>query len=313
MILLRYVLLLIFFRHCVCSHYDHGDQLSGSVLDKDKLQQVNLNKEQSSNQDSSLYDKDLSRNHEIKENVARYNEQDKSREGFDKDKHTSGYTEISKESDNSFQKHGTGYYKKGFHNAGFSNSYHKDEAGNKTSFYEDSDDEKGHKSFDKNDDSYEKNLKDRFRDGLHDASFKESNKAEHGNYDNGQRYDDSRARYDQYQNNQRYNGERKYFHDDVGRHDDRYRHHLRDYGYQYHNPYLYQNYRFNVQPKYYYENPNHNGVLKHHRDYYPYFLNRKIYYPYDDYIGGLYTNHYGVDIKNNRYWNGHPPYYHDRY
>ncbi|KAI4480279.1 hypothetical protein M0804_010277 [Polistes exclamans] len=305
MIFIRNVLLLlIFIRHCVCSYYDPG-----SNLEKDKLQQVHLNKEQSSKQDSSLYDKDLSANHEKKENVARYNEQDKSREGFDKDRHSSGRVEITKESDNSFQKHGNGYYKKGFHNTGFSNSYHKDEAGNKTNFYEDSHDEKGHKSYDKNNDFYENNLKDHFRDGLHDASFKEKNKAEHRNYDNGQRYDDLRARYDEFQNNHRYDDGRKYFHDDVGRYDDRNRHyHLRDYDYYQRNPYLYQNYRFNIHPKYYYENPNHIGILRHYRGYYPYFLNRKFYYPYEDYYGGLYSNHYDIDLKNNR----HLPY-HGRY
>ncbi|XP_015175069.1 PREDICTED: uncharacterized protein LOC107065609 isoform X2 [Polistes dominula] len=288
MIFVRNVLLLIFIRHCVCSYYDVGDQLSISGLEKD-----------------------LSTNHEKKENVAHYNEQDKSREGFDKDRHSSGHVEITKESDNSFQKHGTGYYKKGFHNTGFSNSYHKDEAGNKTSFYEDSDDEKGHKSFDKNGDYYENNLKDHFRDGLHNASFKEKNKAKHGNYDNGQRYDDLRARYDEFQNNRRYDDERKYFHDDVGRYDDRNRHYLRDYDYK-HNPYFYQNYRFNIHPKYYYENPNHIGILRHYRNYYPYFLNRKIYYPYEDYFDGLYSRHYDIDLKNNRFWNGHSPY-HGRY
>lgn len=192
MTFLRNVLLLIFVRCCVCFHYEPGgisdSLLSGSSLEEDELGRVNFNKKRHSNQDRSLYDKDLLTNHERKENAARYGEQDKERSGFDKDQHSSGHTEISNESDNSYHNHGISYYKKGYHNTGFSNNYHKDESSNKTSFYEDSDDEKGHRAFNKNGGSYENNLQDTFRDGVYDASFRERNKAEHGNYDNDQRY-----------------------------------------------------------------------------------------------------------------------------
>ncbi|XP_035722873.1 probable serine/threonine-protein kinase clkA [Vespa mandarinia] len=320
MIFVRNVLLLIIVRYCVCFYYEPGgisdSLLFGSNLEKDKLERVNFYKERYGNQDRSLYDKDLSTNHERNENAARYNEQDKERGGFNKDQHSSGHTEISNESDNSYHRHGTSYYKKGYHNIGFSNNYHKDESGNKTSFYEDSDDEKGHRAFDKNAASYENNLEDIFRDGTHDASFRERNKAEHGNYDNGQRYVDSRARYDQFQNNQRYDDERKYLHDDVGRYYDRNRDHFRDYGYQYY-PYgyddgyasshFYQNYHVDTQPRRYPVDPYLLEYLRDHR-YIPNYHNRRIYYPNEEYYDNTYRNRYYNINFNNRFGNRYLPY-----
>ncbi|KAK2584725.1 hypothetical protein KPH14_007058 [Odynerus spinipes] len=317
----RNVLLLALVRLVVCFHYEPGDisdsLLSGSILEQDKSEQVNFNKELSDNQDNSnKYDKGESTNHERKQDSARYDELDKTSEGFDKDKHTSGHTEILNEADNSFESHGTGNHKKGYHKTGFSNNYHKDESGNKTSFYEDSDDAKGHSSFDKNGGSYGKNLLDSFKDGIHDASFRERNRAEKGDYDNGRRYDDSRGHYEQYRNNHRYDDGRKYFHDDIGQRYDRNRDHFRDYNYRNY-PYAfdngfvssrsYHNYQVDAQPKFHSGSPYVSEYLRNYR-YFPDYRDRRIYYPDDVYYDDAYrARYYNTNYRDNRFGNRYLP------
>ena len=100
-----------------------------------------------------------------------------------------------------------GGHRKGHHSSGFKNSYYKDESGNKSRFFDDSNDQSGHYLYDS-------------RNG----GFRDSNADKyHGNYDDGAYQDTARAKQDKFGNSAGYDNSRgykgRYAHDDY--HDDK--------------------------------------------------------------------------------------------
>lgn len=143
-----------------------------------------FNEEKKNKEGSSIYNKEQLGFNERKRDEKRYGNQDTARKGHDKGRHSLGDSKVVDHEKNSFEQHGSGYYKKGHHRTGFSNNYHKDESGNNSSFYEDSDDEGGHRSSGNTDGYYGQKLQNSFRDGSRDASYFEKDKAQRGLYDN---------------------------------------------------------------------------------------------------------------------------------
>ncbi|KAG7198430.1 hypothetical protein KM043_005816 [Ampulex compressa] len=128
--------------------------------------------------------------------------------GYDRGRHNLGQSEAVDQGKNSLEERGSGYYKKGHHRTGFSNNYHRDESGNNSSFYEDSDDERGHRSSENSGRYYGQKSRDSFRDGLRDALFAGRDTTRRGIYDNDEKYFDRRGYFDR-QDDSRYNDDRR--------------------------------------------------------------------------------------------------------
>ncbi|XP_078048757.1 uncharacterized protein LOC144476065 [Augochlora pura] len=205
----------------------HGENQSGSSL-RDILQKkidstrVILDDEKTSKGDSFGRNRGQLGFNERKQDERRYDEQDTKQKGHDKGRHSLGESEAIDQGKNAFERHGSGYYKKGYHRTGFTNNYHKDESGNNSSFYEDSDDEGGHRSSRNNGVYYGQKSRDSFRDGARDASYAEKDRALQGLYDNKQNYQDYRDHAGGYQRDRFQDDRRNYLQDEAGRYFDRY-------------------------------------------------------------------------------------------
>ncbi|XP_034239390.1 glycine-rich cell wall structural protein 1.8-like [Thrips palmi] len=86
-----------------------------------------------------------------------------------------------------------GNHRKGFKNAGFRNTYHKDESANSTSFFDDLNDEGGHKAFDQTGNSYVDQGANKNRGDFNNAAFVHDGAGKQGGYDGGTVYQDVRA------------------------------------------------------------------------------------------------------------------------
>ncbi|XP_076640708.1 uncharacterized protein LOC143352265 [Halictus rubicundus] len=158
---------------------------------------------------------------ERKQDERRYDEQDTEQKGHDKGRHSLGESEAIDQGRNAFERHGSGYYKKGHHRTGFTNNYHKDESGNNSSFYEDSDDEGGHKSTGNNGVYYGQKSRDSFRDGARDAAYTGRDRGLQGLYDNRQNYHNYQDHTGGYHRDRFKDDRRNYLQDDAGHHFDR--------------------------------------------------------------------------------------------
>lgn len=164
-----------------------GSSLADSVERKIDSDRVIFDDEKRSKEGNAVRNSGQLGFNERKQSEQRYEDQDRARKGHDKGRHSSDVSEAIDEGRNSFERHDGGYYKKGYHRTGFSNNYHKDESGNNSSFYEDSDDEKGHRSSGNNGGYYGQKSRDSFRDGEHDLSYTEHDRAQQKMYDNRQK------------------------------------------------------------------------------------------------------------------------------
>ena len=188
---ISYIVFFFFVQCSFCTSDLHAVQnneqsrsLSDVVQKNIDAEHAIFNEEKKNKEGSSIYNKEQLGFNERKRDEKRYGNQDTARKGHDKGRHSLGDSKVVDHEKNSFEQHGSGYYKKGHHRTGFSNNYHKDESGNNSSFYEDSDDEGGHRSSGNTDGYYGQKLQNSFRDGSRDASYFEKDKAQRGLYDN---------------------------------------------------------------------------------------------------------------------------------
>ncbi|KAE8747480.1 hypothetical protein FOCC_FOCC005811 [Frankliniella occidentalis] len=86
-----------------------------------------------------------------------------------------------------------GNHRKGFKNAGFRNTYHKDESANSTSFFDDLNDEGGHKAFDQTGKTYLDQGAAKNRGDFLNAAFVNDGAGKQGGFDGGTAYQDVRA------------------------------------------------------------------------------------------------------------------------
>lgn len=187
-----YIVLFFFIQRSLCAsdliapqnNEQSGSSLSDNVQKKINTEDVIFDEGKTSKEGSSSYNKGQLGFNERKRDEKRYGNQDTARKGHDKGRHSLGESEVVDHERNSFERRGSGYYKKGHHRTGFNNNYHKDESGNNSSFYEDSDDEGGHRSTGNNGGYYGQKSQNSFRDGWRDASYVERDKAQRGMYDN---------------------------------------------------------------------------------------------------------------------------------
>ncbi|XP_015603539.1 uncharacterized protein LOC107271722 isoform X2 [Cephus cinctus] len=196
---------------------ESGLSLSDITQRKSGAEYVALGNGRTGSEGAHGYDKGEEAAHGVKQNDARYDERDNSQRGYDVGKQSLGQAQSFDQGNNQFEQHGAGQYKKGFHKSGFRNNYHKDESGDKASFYEDSDDEKGHRGFDNRGGHYGRRAQDGFRDGRFDNAFTGRNRAQQGLYDNGAGYNNRRGHNGGYDDNRYYDDRRNYLHDGAGR------------------------------------------------------------------------------------------------
>ncbi|XP_043515067.1 stress protein DDR48-like isoform X2 [Frieseomelitta varia] len=304
---ISYIVFFFFIQCSFCASDLHAvqnnEQSTRSLLNVQKkidAEHAIFDEEKKSNEGSSIYNKELGFK-ERKRDEKRYGNQDTARKGHDKGRHSSGESEVVDHEKNAFEQHGSGYYKKGHHRTGFSNNYHKDESGNNSSFYEDSDNEGGHRSSGNTDGYYGQKLQNSFRDGSRDASYFEKDKAQRGLYDN------SKIGY----NNDRYINDRKNYLRNEAEHyfdknnEDVYNHKERHYSIPYRSNdrvplfgYL-RHYVDTLPGSYYREDPYMKPYSKDYR-YFPYRqrdYEQETYYPYR----GVYTRSNRDDFYDNRY------------
>ncbi|XP_076237670.1 uncharacterized protein LOC143181221 [Calliopsis andreniformis] len=194
-----------------------GSSLLNNVEKKISSDRVIFDDEKRSKEGSTSRNSGQLGFNERKQDEQRYDDQDRASKGYDKGRHSLGESEAIDQGKNSFERHGGGYYKKGHHRTGFSNNYHKDESGNNSSFYEDSDDERGHRSSGNTGGYYGQKSRDSFRDGAHDLSYSEHDRAQQRMYDNRQKFNDYRDHSGGYHNDRYRDDRRNYLKDEAGR------------------------------------------------------------------------------------------------
>ncbi|XP_046493277.1 uncharacterized protein [Neodiprion pinetum] len=195
--------------------------LSDITQRKSGSEYVALGDGRTSNSESKGFDKGEKGYHGLNEDRGHYDDRDSIQKGYDVGKHSSGQSQSVNQGNNEFKQHGSGDYKKGYHKSGFTNNYHKDESGNKASFYEDSDDERGHRGYDNRAGYYGKKADDAYRDGRYDGAFNGRNNGHQGFYDNGARHDNRQGHADGYDDSRYHDDRRNYLHDGSGRYYDR--------------------------------------------------------------------------------------------
>lgn len=163
---------------------ESGLSLSDVTQRKSGSEYVALGNGRASKTQSQGFDKDERGAHGQSQDAGHYNDQDNSQKGYDVGRQNLGHSQSFNQGNNAFEQHGSGEHKKGFHKSGFTNNYHKDESGNKASFYEDSDDERGHRGHDNRGGFYGQKAEDAFRDGRYDTAFNGRNRGQQGLYDN---------------------------------------------------------------------------------------------------------------------------------
>ncbi|KAJ9601183.1 hypothetical protein L9F63_000651 [Diploptera punctata] len=75
-----------------------------------------------------------------------------------------------------------GGHRKGHHSSGFKSSYHKDEAGNKSQFYDDANDQGGHFLYDARDGIYQDRGADAYGGEYDDAAYRDQERGKQGAY-----------------------------------------------------------------------------------------------------------------------------------
>lgn len=142
-------------------------------------------KGKSLNEESSESEKKEIKSHEEEKKSGHFNEKDSATKGHDIGRQSEGESKKIDQSEHSHEKHDKGQEKKGYHRSGFVNKYHKDESSDNSSYYEDSDNQKGHKGYEgRNGQNYEK-AADSYKDDAHDRALSSRNNVNHGVYDKG--------------------------------------------------------------------------------------------------------------------------------
>ncbi|XP_048511466.1 uncharacterized protein DDB_G0290685-like isoform X2 [Athalia rosae] len=200
---------------------ESGVSLSDVTQRKSGSEYVALDNGRATKAASQGFDKGERGAHGQSQEDGHYSDQDNNRKGYDVGRQTLGQSQSFDQGNNEFQQHGSGEHKKGFHKSGFTNNYHKDESGNKASFYEDSDDERGHRGHDNRGSFYGNRGEDAFRDGRYDTAFNGRNRGQQGLYDNSAGFDNRRGHSGGYNDNRYYDDRRKYLQDGAGRAYDR--------------------------------------------------------------------------------------------
>ncbi|XP_012270030.1 uncharacterized protein LOC105694179 [Orussus abietinus] len=307
-------LLLLLIQHCLCDRegpadgrpLESGVSISDVTERKTGAEYVALKGGEAGKQGNSGFEKAESESHGEKKDAARYDDKEKSEKSIRTDKQTAAHGQSADQGSNSYESHGQGQYKKGYHKSGFSNNYHKDESENKVSFYDDSEDEKGHRGHDNRAGYYGHRAQDDFRDDRHDSAFIARDKARHALRDNGAGYSDHRGRQGVYDDNRYYDHRRSNLRDGVGRFYDRNGNEI--YYYRQENPYRHYayapashgvgSYYPRIPPRrYHYDHQAPRGRYYPNRRYYP---GGEILYPERHHgkgYGDYYERSYGTGYK----------------
>jgi hypothetical protein len=86
-----------------------------------------------------------------------------------------------------------GGHKKGHHTTGFTNSYHKDESGKKSEFFDSLNDEGDHYNYKGEDDGYSRHGTDAYRGGHQGSAYATDARGKQGHYGAGSALEDSRG------------------------------------------------------------------------------------------------------------------------
>lgn len=195
-ILRIFTIIFIIIPFVICSNLDFDDdhhvkdnEKGSSIKDitnrGSESKYILHDKGRSINEDSAETEKKESKSHEEEKKSGHYDEKDSVTKGHDVARQSGGESEKIDQSEHSHEKHDKGQEKKGYHRSGFVNKYHKDESSDNSSYYEDSDNQKGHKGYEgRNGQHYEK-AADSYKDDAHDRALASKNNANHGVYDKG--------------------------------------------------------------------------------------------------------------------------------
>ncbi|XP_063230508.1 uncharacterized protein LOC134535366 [Bacillus rossius redtenbacheri] len=101
-------------------------------------------------------------------------------------------------------------HRKGHHSTGFHNTYHKDESGKTSTFYDDGADEGGHYSYDARDGAYKDAAGNVGGGGFQDGAYQGNQQARQGNYGTSAAFDAQQGNKDILSNGQYLNDQQKY-------------------------------------------------------------------------------------------------------
>lgn len=197
---LRKVLVVCFIPYVVCTNFgpldggthnvESGGEKGGSLKDftnrKSGSEYLAQEKARTTKEGSSQLEKKGAESHEEKKNSGHYDEQDYVQKGHEVGRQAAGDSHKIDQGEHAVEKQVNGQEKKGYHRSGFVNKYHKDESGDNSSFYEDSNNESGHKGYEGRGGQYHEKAADSYKNGVHDKSHAGKNQVNKGVYDKGE-------------------------------------------------------------------------------------------------------------------------------
>lgn len=221
-ILIYLIVLILNLVNCGTLYPPHILSESSSVLDdKSAHKNTGIFEEQSQKGASGIQEANgIKKEHEVKK-VSGHDSGSFNHENAHKNKEESsgqrGEEKFHQQNYDSVNKNGRkGGHKKGNHKSGFHNTYHKDESENKSSYYEDSDDEGGHFEYNSRNGAGAQNGGNRFKETYDNGKYDNKHDNKKGSYDVNGYHGNEQANKQAYDQKNYYNDRRDQRNSNIG-------------------------------------------------------------------------------------------------
>lgn len=148
------------------------------------------------------YAADHQATHRDKQNSGYYDNNNGAHKAYDAGRSSYGGQEFNRQGQAGAAYGARGGHRKGHHSTGFKNSYHKDESGNKSRFFDDSNDEVGHYLYDSRDGTYKDRGADTHHGKYEDGAYQDTARGKQGKFGTSAAYDDKRGYKGRYANDE---------------------------------------------------------------------------------------------------------------
>ncbi|XP_059490390.1 keratin, type I cytoskeletal 9-like [Neocloeon triangulifer] len=158
------------------------------------------------------YDQSQRSQHKNQQDQGYYGDLSGFRSGYEDGRNYQGGQKFGQQARNSLGLGNRGGHKKGHTTTGFTNSYHKDETGKKSEFYDSSDDEGGSYLFRGQDQAFDGQGANAYQGGYNNNIYRNDNRGKQGHYGSGLNLADNKGHRNDYGRQEYYDQNRNYGH-----------------------------------------------------------------------------------------------------
>ncbi|PNF35058.1 hypothetical protein B7P43_G09459 [Cryptotermes secundus] len=148
------------------------------------------------------YTADHQSTHRDKQNSGYYGDKNGAHKAYDAGRSSYGGQDFNRQGQAGAAYGARGGRRKGHHSTGFKNSYHKDESGNKSRFFDDSNDEVGHYLYDSRDGTFRDRGVDTHHGKYEGGAYQDTARGKQGKFGASAAYDDSQGHKGRYANDE---------------------------------------------------------------------------------------------------------------